>query len=128
MIRQNTKLTKVNENNENNLVKSLKTDNIPSYEANMLLNSELNLRSLLGTFMMGTGAEDVSKFMSTIGAGGGPAFERQFYLNQSAACRIILCRCRVIVRNAMLEEIAITMWDQDAYGNSSNRHDGALKV
>ena len=59
--------------------------------------------------MMGTGAEDVGRFMSMIGVGGGPAFKHQFYLNQWASCRIILRRCRAIVRNAMLEKIAMTM-------------------
>ena len=94
------------------MVYSLQTKKIETPNANLFLNSEINVRCLLGAFMMGTGAGDVGKFMSMIGVGGGVAFERQFYFNNATACEIILRRCRTIVRKAMLQEIAMTMREQ----------------
>ena len=54
--------------------------------------------------MMGTGATGICRFMTMVGVGGGSAFERQFYLNQSEACRIILNRCNKIVRSSMIKK------------------------
>ena len=64
------------------MVHSLKTEQKQTPNTDLFLNSEINVRCVLGAFMMGTGAGDVGKFMSMIGVGGGVAFERQFYLNQ----------------------------------------------
>ena len=91
----------------------LKAEKIETPNANLFLNSEINVRCLLGAFMMGTGAGDVGKFMSMIGVGGGVAFERQFYFNQATACEIILRRCRAIVRKAMLQEISTRLADKE---------------
>ena len=112
MTRQKKILAKIHQNNEQHTVQSLKTAPNKMLDTNPFLNSEINIRCVLGAFIMGTGASDVGKFMSMIGVGGGSAFERQFFLNQERFSTIILRRCRSIVRKGMLEEIAITMKEQ----------------
>ena len=73
--RQNEKLTKINEINNKNLMRSLMTTTGLSLETNSFLKSEFNVRCLLGAFMTETGAEDIGKLMTMIGIGGGGTFE-----------------------------------------------------
>ena len=47
--------------------------NIPNHEL------ELNLRAIIGAFMIGTGGSDVGKLMTMMGVTGGKSFERAFY-------------------------------------------------
>ena len=97
-----------------NLVTSLRTAHDPSLETNSFIDSELNIMCLLGAFVIGIGAEDINKFMTMIGIDGGGTFERFFYLNTSTVCSRILRKCRAIVRSSMLDEIAITIREQNA--------------
>ena len=62
---------------------------------------------------MRTGTEDIGKFITMISVDMGGAFERNFYLNQSIACGGMLNRCRAIVCSSMLDEMAITMREQN---------------
>ena len=43
-----------------------------------MVDYEINLRAILGAFMVGTGSSDVAKVITTMGIGGGASFERQF--------------------------------------------------
>ena len=81
-------------------------------EVKVFKGSEINVRSLLGAFMIGTGAADIARFMTMVGVGGGSAFERRFYSEQAEACGVLLDRCNQIVRASLLEEIVLTMREQ----------------
>ena len=71
IYRQKQKLTKIYENNSNNFIQSSLVTNSQSEEVKSFLISELNVRCLLRAFMMGTGAQDIGRFMTIVGVGGG---------------------------------------------------------
>ena len=47
-------------------------------DGNTVTNNDLNLRAMLGAYMLGTGGTDIANLMLFIGIPGGIAFERAF--------------------------------------------------
>ena len=70
---------------------------------------EINVRSILAAFIIGTGGTDVVRMMTMLGLGGGVAFDTMFFKYQKEVCGSILKRSREIVRKALLDEITITL-------------------
>ena len=110
--RQNKRLSTIENNNISNIISSSLASDAKPNEVKVFKGSEVNLRSLLGAFMIGTGAIDIARFMTMVGVGGGSAFERHFYSYQAEACGVILDRCHKIVRASMPEETVLIMREQ----------------
>ena len=81
--RQNKRLSTIENNNISNIISSSLASDAKPNEVKVFKGSEVNLRSLLGAFMIGTGATDIARFMTMVGVGGGSAFERRFYSEQA---------------------------------------------
>jgi hypothetical protein len=80
----------------------------------------LNLKCILGGYMIGTGAGDIATLISMMGICGGSSFDRQFYRSGKYVHERILLRCRKIVRSSLLEEVSSTIeqkyesvWEED---------------
>ena len=59
---------------------------------------EINLRAVLGAFMVGTGSSDIGNMLTTIGIEGRGLFERQFYGIKLYVHERILRRYRTIIK------------------------------
>ena len=110
--RQNKRLTTIKNNNISKIISSSLVSNAKPNEVKVFKGLEIHVRSLLGAFMIWTGATDIARFMTMVGVGGGSAFDRRFYSEQAEACGVLLDRCNQIVRASLLEEIVLTMREQ----------------
>ena len=81
------------------------TDNgsVDSSEKRKMHEWSLNLRRILGEYMIGMGAGDISKLISMMGIHGDRSFDRQFYRTGKFVHQKILARCRKIVKESLLE-------------------------
>ena len=73
------------------------------------MDHEINLRSILAVFIIGTGGTNLGRMITMIGFGEGSAFNTMFFKYQKEVCRSVLKRSREIVRKALLDEITITL-------------------
>ena len=76
------------------------------------IENELNIRSILGAFMIGTEGTDVGRLMTMLGFGGGGSFDKMFFCNQSEVCRMMLVQPRKTLRTTLLHEVTITFREQ----------------
>ena len=76
-----------------------------------MLNHEyqINVRYILGAFMIGTGVSDIGRLLMMTGVNVGGSFERPFYRSASFVQRKIINRCKLIVEEALREEIILTI-------------------
>ena len=94
--------------------------NIPSHEL------RLNLRAILGAFMIGTGGSDIGKLLTMMGVSDGSSFERSFNRSANFVHQKILKRCREIVESALREEINLTI--EDLYEDKIDEEELSKKV
>ena len=70
-----------------------------------MIDYEINLRTILGAFMVGTGLSDIGKVLIIMGIGGGASFERRYYRMGQYVHERILRRRRNIIKESLNEEI-----------------------
>ena len=80
-----------------------------SSEKHKMYEWSLNLKYILGGYMIRNGAGDISKLISMMGIHGGRSFNRQFYRSGKFVYQKILARCRKIVHASLLDEISLTI-------------------
>ena len=78
-------------------------------EKHKMYEWSLNLKCILGGYMIGTGARDISKLIFMMGINGSRSFDRQFYRSGKFVHQKILGRCRKIVHASLLDEISLTI-------------------
>ena len=115
--RRKQRLTKIKNNNQNNEVipmhSRVGTDFTWDAKAKMV-SFDLNIRAILGSFMIGTGGHDVGKLLTMMGIPGGSSFERGFYRHGQHVHDRIIKRCRAIIDRSLRDELKTTVtetWD-----------------
>ena len=111
--RRKVKLTEIQDEVRQKVVKPLKINATLTCLSNGSTNSmmgdyEVNLRAILGAFMVGTGSSDIAKVVTTMGIGGGASFQRQFHRMGRFVHDRILRRCRTIISDSLRNEIKLT--------------------
>ena len=76
------------------------------------LDSEINVRGILGAFHIGTAGYDVGKLMSMMGVQGANSFERNFTRHSPKISAVTRDVCREIMREAMYNEVIATLEDK----------------
>ena len=78
-------------------------------DANTILSNGLNLRAMLGAYMLDMGGIDIAKLIGFVSIPGGIGFETAFYRVQKEVNERIIERCKQIVQQALLTEIAVIL-------------------
>ena len=81
---------------------------LEEHYSNANIRNDINLRAILGSFMIGTEKIDVARLLTMMGAVGGGGFQKGYIRHQKEVCERILDRSRQIVRRTLLYEIELT--------------------
>ena len=90
--RDKEKLTNTKREIEINSIKTPTTKSSLESNERCSIDYEINVRSILGAFMLGTAGTDVARLLTMIGIDGGPGFYKLFYRHQALVCSKFLSR------------------------------------
>ena len=82
-----------------------------------MISFYVNIRAILGAFMIGTGGYDVGKLFTMVGIPGGSSFERDFYRHEQYVHDRTIKRYKRIIDRSHRDEIRATViktWDEAA--------------